>query len=108
MKTEIQRRIELSVTNGRSYQEVPYTRLLGNRLALRQWGLFSNCRCIKGNNSPSDKTSFFEYIPFFVDQRMNGALRNYLSATSLMYTQKSFLERRIEGDPMQALVVQKS
>ena len=107
MKTEIQRRIELSVTNGRSYQKIPYTRLLGNRLALRQWGLFSNYRCIKTNNSPSDETSFFEYLPFFVDQRMNGIISNYTSVLYFMHKQESLLERRVEGYPMHALVIQR-
>jgi len=104
MKTGIQERIEWSVTNGRSYQEVPYTKLFGKKCALEQWLIFSKFRCVNGNNSSSDKTSLIEYFPFFID-RITEA---YTLTAYLMHQQESFLERRVEGDPIHALVIQRT
>ena len=64
-KTPIQLRIEGAISNGKSYQMVPYTKLLGNRLALKQWLLFSKVRCVNLYNpisSKEDKTRLSEYV----------------------------------------------
>ena len=68
-KTSLQLRIEASVTNARSYQEVPYTKLLGQKFALKQWLIFSGLRCFNIYNCSSDKTPLLEYLSAF-DKRI--------------------------------------
>ncbi|MBU4069347.1 MAG: hypothetical protein KJ646_00015 [Nanoarchaeota archaeon] len=61
-KTSKQIQIELNVTNNKSYQTVPYTKVLGQKNALKQWLLFSNERCIGLYNYNSDQTPFLHYV----------------------------------------------
>ncbi len=63
-KTLEQIEIELNITNNNSYQTVPYTKLLGQKNALKQWLLFSNERCVGLCNYNSDKTPFLNYIVY--------------------------------------------
>jgi len=66
-KTPIQEQIEYSVTNGRSYLTIPYTKLFGQKMALKQWFLFSNFRPFSPLNHSVDKTSLLHYILSFFD-----------------------------------------
>ena len=66
-KTEIQKRIEANVSNERNYQRVPYLKLFGQKIALRQWLRFSRARCINEYTNPSDKTYFLDYLPIFIE-----------------------------------------
>lgn len=64
-KTKMQLRIERVVTNGRNYQTVPYTRVLGERRALKQWLRHSRLKIFNLVNSPCDKTALLEYKAMF-------------------------------------------
>ena len=66
-KTPLQLQIEGAVTSGRSYLTVPYTTLLGQKRALKQWFLFSNFRPFSPIDHSVDKTSLLHYLPSFID-----------------------------------------
>lgn len=71
-KTLKQIKIELNITNRRSYQTVPYTKLLGQKNALKQWLLFSNERCVGLGNYDSDKTPFLGYVTNVLHDKIIG------------------------------------
>ncbi len=60
-KSKIQLRIEFYSTNGRSYQTVPYTSLLGQRNAFKQWLKFSRGRVVSTYRN-KDKTELSLYL----------------------------------------------
>ncbi len=74
-KTPIQLLIEFMVTDGRNYQTVPYTKLLGQKRALKQWLVASKVRYINCSTSPSNKTPF----RFFLKEKINNFFSEYLS-----------------------------
>jgi len=76
-KTLTQIEIELNVTNNKSYQTVPYTKVLGEKNALKQWLLFSNERCIRLHNYNSDQTPFLNYVANVLHDKIIGLI-NYL------------------------------
>ncbi len=59
--------MEKSVTNGRMYQRVPFTRVMGNRKALQQWLAFSEIRVYNPINilNNKDKTSLLPYLEHY-------------------------------------------
>lgn len=82
--------IELTVTDGRSYQTVPYTKLLGQKRALKQWLLASKVRHFNGYTSPSDKTPF----RFFLKEEIDNFFSEYLFLVSELGRARG-LERRL-------------
>ncbi len=62
----MQLRIEKAVPSASTYQHVPYTRVLGNKLALKMWGIFSGYRVINLVNSQSDDTKLGEFFAEYV------------------------------------------
>jgi hypothetical protein len=100
LKTKIQRRIEFSTTDGRSYQRVPYTKLLGGERALKQWLHFSKLRCINNYNHSSDKTPLRKYLSHFIRRRINKASENLVIVMRVRMhplEEMSKLERGIES-----------
>lgn len=61
-KTPLQIRIEDSVTNNRFYQTVPYTKLFGQKIALKQWIIYSKDRVLKLYNPAEDETNLLAYL----------------------------------------------
>ncbi len=97
-KTSLQLRIESSVTHERSYQRVPYTKLFGQKFALKQWQLFSGLRCFNIYNCSSDKTPLLKYLSVFDKSIIQKVLTEPLFA--FVYLQKleevSRLEKKVK------------
>ncbi len=70
-KSFLQKRIELLVTNERSYLNIPSSKILGQEFALKQWFCFSQNRMYDENNSYNDKASFLSYIVSFKEDICN-------------------------------------
>ncbi|MFH1521637.1 MAG: hypothetical protein ABIF18_01635 [archaeon] len=70
-KSFLQKRIELLVTNERSYLNIPSSKILGQEFALKQWLCFSQNRMYDENNSHSNKASFLSYLVSFGEDVSN-------------------------------------
>src|SRR4030042_2831242 len=72
-KTPMQIRVEMLATNGRGYSNVPYTKVFGEKSALRQWLRFSRVRVYNTtlNEQRGDKISLFPYLVLYSCNRID-------------------------------------
>lgn len=69
-KTQLQIDIETSVTSGRSYLRVPYTKLFGKKRSLRQWLRFAEYRMLSLYNTTAEKLPLSVFLPRYLKEEI--------------------------------------